>query len=456
MPVKLSDYTDIRDELYSVINMPLVKKLCSTLCLFFLLILSIQAAAASGWNKSELALLKLQWLGSLPALPADPTNKFADDPAAAKLGQKLFFDSRFSANGKVACATCHVPEKHFTDGLAKSIGVGEASRSAPSIPGIAYSPWFFWDGHSDSLWSQALGPLESAVEHGGDRSQYARIIYTDQSYKKTYESLFGGLPDLSNVKRFPTNAGPVADQTSNIRWQAMSETDRKAITRVFVNIGKAIAAYERLLMPAPSRFDQYVEALLNGDSAGDNILTNDEVAGLKLFVGKAMCITCHQGPLFTNNGFHNVGVPDPATIKPKYLPPIFHVLKDKPAVDEGRYRGIRQALKSEFNCLNEYSDAKEDDCAELKFANTKHTTTLGAFKVPSLRNVAETAPYMHSGQFSSLTEVLQHYNTAPKAHIGHNELLPLNLQQRELEQIEAFLHSLSSPAGEEENLLRQP
>ena len=435
------------------------KSIIGKLCFVFwscCLVVNAQAVESQVWSEADIALLRLHWIGSLPELQDDPTNKYADNPAAAKFGQKLFFDTRFSANGNVACASCHVPEKHFTDGLAKSRGVGEASRSAPSILGIAYSPWFFWDGRSDSLWSQALAPLESAVEHGGDRSQYVRIIYTDHSYKKAYESLFGELPDISDTRRFPLSAGPVADQASDKRWQGMSEKDRRTITRVFVNIGKAIAAYERLLMPAASRFDQYVEALLNSESAGGNILTTDEVAGLKLFVGKAMCITCHQGPLFTNNSFHNVGTPDPATIKPKYLPPILHVLKDKPAVDEGRYKGIRQALQSEFNCLNEYSEAKEGDCAELKFANTKHTATLGGFKVPSLRNVAETAPYMHSGQFSTLAEVLEHYNSAPRAHIGHNELLPLNLQQKELEQIEAFLHSLTSPPGVAEGLLRQP
>jgi len=420
------------------------------------IVVNARATQNQDWSEAELALLRLSWLGSLPELSPDPTNKYADNPAAAEFGQQLFFDKRLSANGKVACATCHVPDKLFTDGLAKSRGVGETPRSAPSIIGVAHSPWFFWDGHSDSLWSQALGPLESGVEHGGNRSQYARIIYSDQTYRKTYESLFGELPDLSDIGRFPLNSGPAADQASVERWQEMSEADRKAITRIYVNMGKAIAAYERLLMPAPSRFDRYVEALLNGEPTGNNSLSADELAGLKLFFGKAMCITCHQGPLFTNNGFHNVGVPDPATIKPKYLPPILHALRDKPPVDEGRYKGIQQALKSEFNCLNEYSDAKEDDCAELKFANTKHTATLGAFKVPSLRNVAETAPYMHSGQFSTLAEVMLHYNAAPKAHIGHNELLPLNLQQTELEQIEAFLHSLSSPPGVAADLLKKP
>ncbi len=428
-------------------------------CIVFLACWSVvitHAAVERGWSEEELALLQSHWIGSLAELPSDPTNIYADNPAAAEFGEKLFFDTRFSSNGKVACAGCHIPEKHFTDGLAKARAIGETSRSTPSITGIAYSPWFFWDGRSDSLWSQALGPLESAVEHGGNRSQYVRIIYNDPSYRKTYESVFGALPDLSDTRRFPLNAGPVDDRGANDRWQAMTETDRKAITRVFVNMGKAIAAYERLLMPSASRFDQYVEELLDDESEAENILTADEVAGLKLFIGKAMCVTCHQGALFTNNGFHNVGVPDPATIKPKYLPPILHVLKDKPPLDQGRYKGIQQALQSEFNCLKEFSDAKEEDCAELKYANTKHTATLGAFKVPSLRNAADTAPYMHSGQFSTLAEVLQHYNTAPKAHIGHNELLPLNLQQSELDQIEAFLRSLSSPTDMSADLLRKP
>jgi len=415
-----------------------------------------EAKQDQGWSESELTLLRLQWLGSLPELAPDPTNKYADNHAAAEFGQKLFFDNRFSANGKVACATCHVPEMLFTDGLAKSRGIGETSRSAPGLIGVAFSPWYFWGGRSDSLWSQALGPLESGVEHGGDRSQYAHIIYSDPEYRKAYEGLFGELPDLSDIKRFPRNAGPVDDRASNERWQEMSETDRKAITRVFVNTGKAIAAYERLLMPAPSRFDRYVETLLHGEQAGNTTLTIDEVAGLKLFVGKAMCITCHQGPLFTNNGFHNVGIPDPATIKPKYLPPLFYVLIDKPPVDTGRYKGIQQALQSEFNCLNEYSDARDEDCAELKFANKKYTGTLGAFKVPTLRNVAKTAPYMHAGQFKSLGDVLKHYNTAPRAHVGHNELLPLNLKEKELEQIEAFLRSLSSPPDAATELLRKP
>ena len=419
-------------------------------------IFAVQAATEFGWNESELALLKLQWIGSLPELSPDPTNRYADDPAAAKFGQKLFFDKRFSANGKVACATCHVSEKYFTDGLAKSKGVGETLRSAPGLIGVAYSPWYFWDGRSDSLWSQALGPLESGVEHGGNRLQYARIIYTDLVYRKTYEDLFGPLPDLSDIKRFPENAAAVGGQAASKRWYEMSERDRKAITRIYVNMAKAIAAYERLLIPQPSRFDRYAEMILKGEPTKEKNLSADEVAGLKLFIGKAMCVTCHMGPMFTNYGFHNVGAPDPATKRPEYMLPVFYLFKDKPPVDAGRYDGIRQVLKSEFNCLGEYSDATNEDCTELRYANKKHTETLGAFKVPTLRNITETSPYMQSGQFESLGEVLNHYNTAPRAHVGHSELMPLKLKEKELKQIESFLHSLISPPDVAAELLQSP
>jgi len=413
-------------------------------------------ASNSEWSESELALLRLQWIGSLPALPPDPTNKYADNPAAIKLGHKLFFDKRFSANGEVACASCHKPGKSFTDGLARSRGIGETSRSAPGIIGIAFSPWFFWDGRSDSLWSQALGPLESAVEHGGNRSQYARIIYRDPTYRKMYEELFDVMPDLSDITRFPINAAPVSDLVADAKWLNMSDADRKSVTRIYVNMGKAIAAYERLLLPGPSRFDNYVEAVLKGNHTGRKILSANEIAGLKLFIGKAMCITCHQGPLFTNHGFHNVASPDPAAKKPEHMLPLFFALKDKPPADTGRLKGIQQALESEFNCINEYSDAKVEDCAELKFANKKRNEISGTFKVPTLRNITSTAPYMHAGQFANLADVLKHYNTAPTAPVGYNELKPLNLKLEQLEQIESFLHSLTSTINVDAELLQNP
>ena len=413
--------------------------------------------AGKQWSDAELALLKMQWIGSLPELPADPGNRYADNPAAASFGHRLFFDTRFSANGKVSCAICHIPQNAFTDGRATARGIGDTSRSTPTIIGVAHSPWFFWDGRSDSQWSQALGPMENTVEHGGNRVQYARILFDDPQYRAIYENLFGSLPDLDDKKRFPPDASPVGNGKSLRQWQSMTAADRDAVNRVYANMGKAIAAYERRLMPGPSRFDRYAEALLDGRiKETEKHLSRQEVAGLKLFIGKARCVTCHQGPLFTNHGFHNVGTPDPATRKPDYLPAIIYMFMDKPEPDQGRYLGIQQALSSEFNCLGKYSDAGESECAELKYANTDHRATLGAFKVPTLRNVSRTAPYTHAGIFPTLRDVVQHYNTPPEAPVGHSELRPLGLSRQELEQIVDFLDSLDSPVNANPELLRSP
>lgn len=377
------------------------------------------------WSEEEIATLRSLWIGSLPPLAPDPSNRYSDDPAAAVLGEKIFFDTRFSRTGQVACATCHLPQMDFQDGKRLSEGVGRTNRRAMPIAGTAYSPWFFWDGRKDSQWAQVLGPLESPVEHGGNRTQYAHLI--EQYYKVEYEAIFGPLPDLST---FPPDAGPVEDAAARAAWEAMSEEEQERVNRIFVNMGKAVAAYERRIMPTASRFDRYVEAVINGDTEMmAATLTPDEVAGLRLFIGKANCLQCHNGPLFTDNHFHNTGVP---------------AAVDLPE-DTGRALGAQQVLADEFNCLGPYSDATEDQCTELRFMVAEGHELERQFKAPSLRNVARRAPFMHAGQFDSLDAVLAHYNTAPQAPAGHSELEPLMLSEREISQLIAFLHTLSAP-----------
>jgi cytochrome c peroxidase len=398
-----------------------------------------QTSSQTSWSEAEVVTLRGLWIGSLPALPPDPSNVYADNPQAAKFGQRLFFDTRFSSNGEVACATCHKPELMFTDGLPLAKGVGTTTRKTMTIIGTAYSPWLFWDGHKDSQWAQALGPMESAVEHGGTRTQYAHLI--DESYRDEYESIFGPLPDFSDPERFPASAGPVDNPAARAAWDGMTQADRDAVTQVYVNMGKAIAAYERLIQPAPSRFDQYVEALLNNDKqAMQAALTADEVAGLRLFIGKAQCISCHNGPLFTNNEFHNTGVP---------------AAQGLPA-DNGRASGVVKVLNDEFNCLSTWSDAGEKDCAELRFVTAKGAQLEGAFKTPTLRNVAETGPYMHAGQFATLAEVIQHYRIAPRAPVGHSELKMIPLSPIEMSQLVAFLRTLSGGVTAPPELLQAP
>jgi cytochrome c peroxidase len=380
------------------------------------------------WTAEEIETLRSLWIGSLPPLPPDPSNQYADDPQAAALGQKLFFDIRISSNGQVACSTCHIPELMFNDGRALAIGVGVNDRKTMTIVGTAYSPWLFWDGRADSQWAQALGPLENPVEHGGTRMQYVHVI--DQYYREDYEAIFGPLPDLSDSARFPASAGPVDEPNARNAWEAMSLEDRDTVNRVYANIGKALAAYERLIIPGPARFDRYVEALLEDDvDAMNAVMTADEVAGLRLFIGEANCIQCHNGPLFTNNSFHNTGVPP----------------RGEKAPDPGRLIGVQKVLADEFNCLGPYSDAAPDDCTELQFLVDNGEDLEGAFKPPTLRNVAETAPYMHAGQYADLFMVVRHYRHPPKAAVGQSELEPLPFMHNGMMQLEAFLHTLSGP-----------
>ena len=377
-------------------------------------------AGRERWTAAQIGELRSLSLRALEPVPADPTNRVADDPRAAALGERLFFDTRLSANGKVSCGTCHVPDRDFQDGIALAIGVGTTTRRTMPIAATSRAPFLFWDGRKDSQWSQALGPLESAVEHGGTRAQYAHVIAGH--YAREYEAIFGPLPNLAGV---PPAAGPVQDEAASRAWARLAEAQRDAVTAVFVNVGKAIAAYERTLEPAPSRFDDYANAIVDGSDPGD-ILTRDEIAGLRLFIGKANCTQCHNGPLFTNSEFHNTGV----AARPGFPP------------DDGRLTGASAVLGDEFNCKSRWSD-RRDRCSELDYLVTGEHILERAFKVPSLRNAAARAPYMHAGQLATLAEVLDHYNRAPKAPKGHSELTPLGLKKTELVQLEAFLRTLN-------------
>ena len=371
------------------------------------------SAELLSWTETEILTLRSLTITSPPALAGDPTNLVADDPRAADLGHQLFFDSGLSATGAISCATCHQPERRFTDGLDKGQGIGQSKRNTPSIVGVSHSPWLYWDGRRDSVWSQALSPLEDPAEHGGNRLQFVHYIESTPAYRAQYEALFGALPDLDS----PDN-----------------------VDHVFANLGKAIAAYERLLMPGRSRFDDYVDAVVaNNAIAQQTLFSPDEARGLKLFIGKANCTQCHNGPLFTNNEFHNTGV----ISYPGEVP------------DRGRIAGVREVLSAQFNCRSDFSDATSTECIELEFARTGYEL-MGTFRTPSLRNLENTAPYMHKGQIKTLAAVLQHYNDAPLAMIGHNEAKPLNLSGRELQQLEAFLNSLAAPLATANELLGPP
>ena len=379
------------------------------------------------YSEKEIELLRSLWIGSLPPLPNDPSNLVSDNPKAVKFGKKLFADPRFSSNGKISCKTCHKPEITFTDNEPLAVGIGTSTRRNMPIIGLAYFKWFFWDGRADSLWSQALGPFENPVEHGTTRCKVVLLIV--EHYQAEYEKLFGPLPELTEAN-CPPEATPVIDDPAARKlWGTMKPADQDAANRVFSNIGKAIAAYEQLILPTPSRFDQYVEGLIQGDPEKiQNILSPEEIEGMRLFIGTGNCTKCHSGPLFADDKFHNLQIPKRIEIP----------------YDRGRADGIEKVLADEFNCLGTYSDAESEECVALNTMDSDTEKYRGAFKTPILRNVAERAPYMHAGQFKTIAKVMAFYQYPfdfnLMSEFGHS-----TLSDKELEHIEAFLQTLSSP-----------
>ena len=372
------------------------------------------------WSDVELKRIQSLSLANLPALKADPSNRVADDPAAAAFGKALFFETKLSANGKISCASCHIPSQQFQDGLPVGHGMGVGARRTMPIAGSAYFPFLFWDGRKDSQWSQALGPLENPLEHGADRTMVVKTVL--ENYKSQYETVFGPAPNVEGL----SHAMPAGSPEAVAAWNTIASERQTDINMAYANIGKSIAAFERTIAPGTTRFDLYASALAAGDlKRADGMLNEGERSGLKLFIGKGNCVSCHNGPLFTDNAFHNLGLPGGSA-----------------DTDIGRISAVSKLQGDEFNCLGHFSDAPPSACTELKFMETSSPDLVGAFRSPTLRGVAQRAPFTHAGQFATLRDVLGHYNKAPPATFGRSELKPLGLSNQELNDIEIFLHTL--------------
>jgi cytochrome c peroxidase len=399
------------------------------------------------WSEDEIAIIKSLWIGNLPPLKPDPSNIYADNEKAAELGHLLFFETQLSKNGKVSCASCHRPELFFTDTLSQSKGTGKTLRHSPSLVGVAYNDWFYWDGRRDNHWSQVLNALEAEGEHESNRLQIVQSIFKNKTYRTLYQSVFGNFP--TDISPYQIAASPRGKEAEKQAWENIPTEKKRAINHAFANIGKALAAYQRKLLPAPSRFDSYVGEIssdnkkntppLRRESFGQYKTLNEaEIRGLKLFIDpKSSCLNCHNGPLFTNHGFHNIGLPD----------------RENSFPDLGRVFGIQAAFLDEFSCKSIYSDCDAKDCKELQYLNQEHIEGK-SFKVPSLRNVSRTAPYMHDGRFRTLKDVINHYNSVSISRLKSRELLPLNASPQDMEALIAFLRTLEADVKADKKWLK--
>jgi cytochrome c peroxidase len=321
-------------------------------------------------------------------------------PEAIALGEKLFFEPRLSTKGDVLCATCHVPYRGWQDGRARGMGHVEVDRNTQSLINVRLNRWFGWDGAGDSLWAQSVRPMLDAREMGGSASHAAAFVRGDAEYACRYRRAFG--------------ANPPADDEA-----------------LLADIGKALAAFQETLVSGRSAFDDFRDALERGDAAKAAAYPANARRGLKIFVGKGNCTFCHVGAAFSNGEFHDVGIS-------------FFIRRGE--VDAGRHGGIQTLRKNPFNLLGRYNDDRTGSAA----IKTKHVAldhrNYGEFKVPGLRNVAQTAPYMHSGRLATLTEVVRHYSdlNLDRLHLdGEAILKPLKLTEQEIADLVAFLESLS-------------
>ncbi|NQZ59084.1 MAG: hypothetical protein HRT88_16650 [Lentisphaeraceae bacterium] len=358
---------------------------------------------------------------------SDETNAFCNNPQARTFGEVLFFDKRLSASGEMSCATCHPPEQNW------ALHQPQLELDVPSLWNTAHNRWYFWDGRADSLWSQAAGPLENSAEQAGSRTQLTRLICQDKQYRRTYENLFGSLPDTSDKKRFPIPAKPSADdELANKNWQSMTIDDQQAVNLVFANLCKAIAAFEHGIIAPQSRFDVFAAGVKEKNQAKVDVMTASEQRGLKVFIGKGKCTLCHSGINFTDREFHLIHLP----------------LAVRKTLADARLARVKKLNAEIFNSLGDFRDDRNGTRAELLTFLKHDPESVGHYKTPTLRNVAHTAPYMHDGSFKTLRQVIDFYSEMTNANNEqpHLErvLEPLHLTEIEKVDLEAFLRSLSS------------
>ncbi|MEN8204756.1 MAG: cytochrome c peroxidase [Pseudomonadota bacterium] len=336
----------------------------------------------------------------LPEVPVPADNPQTENKI--KLGDKLFHDTRFSATAEVSCSTCHAREKGFTDNLRVSEGIHKltGTRNAPTVINSAYMQTQFWDGREPDLEGQSIQPPLNPVEMGlKDYDPILEVVRSDPEYIRQFKKVFGKSGD-----------GITMD-----------------------HVAKAIASFERTVIAGNSPFDRY-------QYGGETEALNDsQQRGLSLFLGKGRCVSCHRieqtTALFTDNRFHNIGVG-------------FKRVQGKEAVTAAALiKAKRKGADVDVTVLT------QENMSELgRFAVTENPTQVGAFKTPTLRNIAVTQPYMHDGSLKTLDDVVTFYNNGgrekesdPLSPFMSGGIKPLELTEDEQTDLVNFLNALTSP-----------
>ena len=348
-------------------------------------------------SEQEAAMLHGPWP---PTKKLDPSNRVSGNEAAIELGKALFGSTALSSSGELSCASCHQPRKAFTDGLARAIAHAELDRNTQSLWNVSNHRWFSWDGRNDNLWAQSLLPIPKADEMALAAGSLEAVL-ENESFASDYAKIFG----------------PPSSQ---------SEEEN------LVNVGKALAAYIETLNTGETPFDNFRDALAENDIEAASQYPETAQRGFQIFSGKGKCTFCHSGPLFSNGEFHDAGVP---------------YFVEATRVDMGRHGGIEALLESPFTLDGDYTDDPDKQGAWKVNRLRRTHNDFGTFRVPSLREVEKTAPYMHNGSLPTLKSVVDHYSNIDLERLhadGELILEPLSLNDQETADLLAFLKSLTA------------
>ena len=456
-----------------------------------------------GFTKTEWT--RIQGLANVGATPARPDTSNVHLPVVdaigtlkanavcdpvVQLGWRLYYETLLSGsvsdkdmtgsyapttrpttNGQVSlsCKSCHDPQHAGSDITSVprhvSIGAGWYDVNAQQTLNAARQPVLYWNGRTDSLWAQAAQVMESPVSMNGHRMKTFWVIvlrYRASFHLAELDTGFDSAIDaLAQLLGPPPDLGTTDTETFESQYNDLPPlpgstiSSQEIVTRVHVGAAKAIAAYEWLLSSDGSAFDRFVN-----EGPDSSALSPAAVRGLRLFIGRASCVDCHNSPLLSDGKFHNVGIPQvgdhvPTTqtcgagsscdcsdggLGPTCLP-------------AGAHAGHQKLVDPAPNNLF-YRGGPYDDVAPLTHVSDPSpppAAFLGAWRTPSLRDVALTAPYMHDGSLATLADVVWHYDQADSSGtLGASELSPLLLTAQDRDDLVAFLESLTGEPGPKE------
>ena len=365
--------------------------------------LPAQAQGLLDWKAREIEAVAQHGPWPPPAV-RDPSNRVSGFPAAIALGRSLFSEPRLSGRD-AACIACHLPTLDWRDGRKRGVGTVELDRRTPSLWNVGMRKWFGWDGSADSLWMQSLRPIVDQREMAGSAAGTSRLLRDDTTLSCGYRNAFGSSPGGSDEK-------------------------------LLVDAAKALAAFQETLITPRTPFDDFRDALVTSDRVAAARYPLPAQRGLRIFVGSGNCAACHFGPAFTNGEFGDIGVP--------------FFLSRPGEVDSGRFGGIERLQASPFNMLGSYNDDRSGSSAVRTRHVERQHRNFGEFRVPGLRQVGRTGPYMHDGSLARLEDVVTHYSEVSPDRL-HSDGVPLvralGLSSEEKGDLIAFLRSLDVEAA---------